>query len=115
MSGNSDKAYDEYADAARRRFAEQIVQPDNDSVLYHFLNWYSTLDSNYTCYGEDNHRNIAENAWRQARKRTLEKVIEFCEKKVERDPEHGGRYGGYGKFMDNRTGPEIAAWLKTML
>jgi hypothetical protein len=36
----------------------------------------------------------------------------ICEKKVQRDSEYGGRWGGYGRFMGDMTGPECAAAIR---
>jgi hypothetical protein len=38
----------------------------------------------------------------------MEECAKVCREKVDRDPEYGGRFGGYGPFKGDRTGPECA-------
>ena len=39
----------------------------------------------------------------------LREGAKICKQKVKRDAEYGGRFGGYGDFMGDMTGPECAA------
>jgi hypothetical protein len=36
----------------------------------------------------------------------------LCEQKVERPADYQGRFGGYGNFMGDKTGPECAAEIR---
>lgn len=38
----------------------------------------------------------------------LLRAAELCQQKIERDAEYGGRFGGYGNFMGEKTGGECA-------
>lgn len=49
-----------------------------------------------------------------AARMALEEAAKVCEAKVPRDPEYGGRFGGYGPWEDDKTGPECAAAIRTL-
>lgn len=42
----------------------------------------------------------------------MELAAKICEAKVEREADYGGRFGGYGKFMDWKRGDECAAAIR---
>lgn len=44
-----------------------------------FEAWWNGLESNYPCYGEENHRNIAENAWQAATAAERERCAKVCD------------------------------------
>ena len=50
-------------------------------------------------------------AWDEA----VMRAMEVCREKVERDAEYQGRFGGYGNFMGDRTGPECANEITQLL
>ena len=43
-----------------------------------FEAWWSGLDGNYECYGEENNTNIAKNAWQAAWKARGEQDAKLC-------------------------------------
>jgi hypothetical protein len=55
------------------------------------------------------------NSFSDARSGAIEEAAALCEAKVERDAEYGGRFGGYGKFLGDKTGPECAAAIRALL
>ena len=52
-------------------------------------------------------------AWQAATAAERERAALVCEVLVERDADHGGRFGGYGTFMGSKTGPECAAAIRS--
>lgn len=64
--------------------------------------------SGYDYMPGDEH--IFADAWNMA----LEEAAKACEQKVERDAEYGGRFGGYGNFMGDKTGPECATAVRAL-
>ena len=44
-----------------------------------FEAWWSGLDGNYECYGEENHTKIAKNAWQAAWKARGEQDAKLCD------------------------------------
>lgn len=44
----------------------------------------------------------------------LELAAKACEEQILRDGEYGGRWGGYGNFMGDKTGPECAAVIRAL-
>ena len=45
----------------------------------------------------------------------LEHCAKLCEELVERDAEYGGRFGGYGNFMGEKTGSECAKEIRDLI
>ena len=45
----------------------------------------------------------------------LEHCAKLCEEEVERDAEYGGRFGGYGNFMGEKTGSECAKDIRALI
>ncbi len=45
----------------------------------------------------------------------LERCAKLCEQKVRRDAEYGGRWGGYGDFDGDKTGPECAIEIRALV
>ena len=41
-----------------------------------------------------------------------EACAQLCEQNIERPSDYQGRFGGYGKFMGDKTGPECAAEIR---
>jgi hypothetical protein len=62
---------------------------------------------NSVCAGEYGHLYRAIN-------KALELAAKECEVKVDRDGEYGGRWGGYGNFKGDMTGPECAKAIRGM-
>lgn len=56
------------------------------------------------------HREVFRDGWNAA----LDEAAKACEATVERDAEYGGRFGGYGPFKGDRTGPECAAAVRSL-
>lgn len=54
---------------------------------------------------------IALEAWNAA----IESAAAACGVQVDRDAEYGGRFGGYGPFKGDMTGPECAAAIRKRL
>lgn len=53
-----------------------------------FEAWWNGLESNYPCYGEENHRNIAENAWQAATAAERERCADVVERFDACDPKY---------------------------
>lgn len=48
----------------------------------------------------------------QARREEREACAKICEDQIEREAGYGGRFGGYGSFMGEKTGTECAAAIR---
>lgn len=77
----------------------------------------------YTGIGDDQERAKAERAALESaltaaladeRQKALEDAAVVCLVKVDRDPEYGGRWGGYGPWQGSMEGPDCAAAIRKL-
>lgn len=76
--------------------------------------WLNEWQSRTILAALDGHAAALAAARAEGAREAFEKAAKVCEVKVRRDCEYGGRWGGYGDFDGDKTGPECAAAIRAL-